>query len=350
MKYGSKKEAKKWSLDTLGKGGLIATIPTPFKEDDLSVDENGLRALVRYVKECRNDGIFITGNVGEFFSMTVEERKKVVEIVCDEAGDELIVVAQTAHHCAQDCIDMSLHAEEAGADLVAIISPYFQSPTEEACENWWHYVCDKFDIGVVFYDSPLATLVSPRTLGRLSREIPNIAGVKDGRPDLSWSWEAERACNYEIWVSDPLEDHWPLEMKVMKNPCMCTNWHLYLLQEPGYTPLREYTDLIMAGKWEEGLKKYNEVEPGRQLLNEFFWPNYRRGVYVVGYWKYWLKMKGLPISHRVRPPLLDLTIKEQEWLAERVKKVMDGTYTPPYPPVEPYSLQSLKMTPRNLSN
>jgi len=48
MKYGSKHEAKKWSLDTLGHGGLVATIPTPF-DDNLQIHEKDLRAEVRYV-------------------------------------------------------------------------------------------------------------------------------------------------------------------------------------------------------------------------------------------------------------------------------------------------------------
>jgi dihydrodipicolinate synthase/N-acetylneuraminate lyase len=65
-------------------------------------------------------------------------------------------------------------------------------------------------------DNPLSKLVTPQTLGRIAREIPNIVGVKDGRPDQMWCWEAEREANYEIWVSNPLEDHWPDEM--LRNP------------------------------------------------------------------------------------------------------------------------------------
>jgi dihydrodipicolinate synthase/N-acetylneuraminate lyase len=84
MKYGSKHEAKKWSLDTLGHGGLVATIPTPF-DDNLQIHEKDLRAEVRYVIETKNDAIFVLGNVGEFYSLTQDERKRVAEIVIDEA-------------------------------------------------------------------------------------------------------------------------------------------------------------------------------------------------------------------------------------------------------------------------
>lgn len=337
MKYGSKKEAKKWAMDTL-RGGLVATIPTPF-DDNLEIHEKDTRNLVRYCIDTKNDAIFITGNVGEFYSMTMAERKKFAEIVIDEAQGEIPVIVQTAEHCAKDCIELCQHAEKAGADLVAILSPYFQAATDEAVEEWWHYVTDHFDIGAVFYDSPLSKLVTAQTLGRIAREIPNIVGVKDGRPDQMWCWEAEREANYEIWVSNPLEDHWPYEMKIMKNPVLCCAWHMYLLQTPDYTPIRDYTDLIMAGEWEKGIAKYDEIEPGRQLLNDFFWHNYRKGVYVVGFWKYWMQLKGVISGHKVRTPLLNMTKEEEAWLEKRIKMLEKGIHPRSKPELSPYPLQ-----------
>ena len=339
MKYGSKKEAKKWAMEELGRGGLVATIFTPFNDDDLEINEKDLRAMVRYSIECKNDAIFCLGNVGEFYSLTLDERKRVAEIVVDEAQGEAAVIIQTAHHCAKDAIDLCRHAEQIGADLVAILSPYFQCATDEAVEEWWHYVTDHFDIGAVFYDSPLSKLVTAQTLGRIAREIPNIVGVKDGRPDQMWCWEAEREAEYQIWVSNPLEDHWPYEMRIMKNPCLCCAWHNYLLQTPEDTPLRDYTDLIMAGKWEEGLAKYNSMEQGRQLLNDFFWHNYRRGVYVVGFWKYWMQLKGVVTGHRVRTPLINMTKEEEEWLEGRMKLLEAGEHPRSKGDLSPYPLQ-----------
>jgi hypothetical protein len=209
--------------------------------------------------------------------MTMDERKKAAEIVIDEVQGEIVTIIQTSSHCSRDVIELSRHAQEKGADLVATLSPYFQCANDQSVEEWWHETFKDLDIGAVFYDSPLSHLVTAQTLGRIAREIPNIVGVKDGRPDQMWCWEAEREANYEIWVSNPLEDHWPYEMRIMKNPVLCCAWHMYLLQTPDYTPIRDYTDLIMAGKWEEGLKKYDEIEDGRQLLNDFFWHNLPQG-------------------------------------------------------------------------
>jgi 4-hydroxy-tetrahydrodipicolinate synthase len=342
MKYGSKKEARKWAMQAL-RGGIVGTIPTPWDEYG-EIHEQDLRNLVRYVIDTKNDAIFICGNVGEFFSMTIAERKKVAEIVIDEVQGEIPVIVQTAHNVAKDCVDLCRHAQEKGADLVAIISPYFQCSSDQAVTEWWHQVCSQFDIGTVFYDSPLSHLVTAQTIGQLTRDIPNIVGVKDGRPDQMWCWEAEREANYEIWVSNPLEDHWPHEMKIMKNPVLCCAWHMYLLQTPTYTPIRDYTDLIMAGKWEEGLAKYDEIEPGRQLLNDFFWPNYRKGIYVVGFWKYWMELKGVISGHNVRSPLLNMTREDEQWLARRLAMLEDGTAPRSKPELVPYPNQALSPT------
>ncbi len=116
--YGSKKEAKKWAMKTL-RGGLVATIPTPFHDDTLEIHEKDLRSLARYCVDTKHDAIFILGSVGEFYCLTQEERKGVAEIVIDEVGGEIAVIVQTSHHCSRDLIDLSRHAQdkEAGSSL-----------------------------------------------------------------------------------------------------------------------------------------------------------------------------------------------------------------------------------------
>jgi dihydrodipicolinate synthase/N-acetylneuraminate lyase len=95
----------------------------------------------------------------------------------------------------------------------------------------------------------------------------------------------------------------------------------------------------MAGQWEEGLKRYDEMEPGRQLLNDFFWPNYRRGVYVVGFWKFWMELKGIIGSHTVRTPLINMTTEEEDWLRERVRMLEEGIAPRTKPELVPYPRQ-----------
>jgi hypothetical protein len=91
--------------------------------------------------------------------------------------------------------------------------------------------------------------------------------------------------------------------------------------DPGLHP-----DPRLHRPWDEGIKKYDEIEPGRQLLNDFFWHNYRKGVYVVGFWKYWMQLKGVISGHKVRWPLVDMTPDEEKWLKNRFEMLQKGTH------------------------
>ena len=110
MKYGNKKEAKKGAMGKL-RGGLVATIPTPFHDDTMEIHEKDLRSLARYCVETKNDALFILGNVGEFYCMTMAERKKAAEIVIDEVGGDIAVIVQTSSHCSRDVIELFRHAQ-----------------------------------------------------------------------------------------------------------------------------------------------------------------------------------------------------------------------------------------------
>lgn len=318
MKYSDRTGAKTWAYSAF-RGAIVSTIPTPFK-NNLEIDEAGLRALVRRVIEVESDGLFIAGNVGEFFSLTVPERKRICEIVVDEVNGEIPVIVQTASHCAKDCIELSRHAQETGADLVAIIQPYFQAKTEQAIEEWLKFVMRDLEIGVIFYDSPLASLVSTQFIARVSEEIPNIVGVKDGRPDLMWCRDTEKACDNRIWVSCPLEDHWLYSMMIMKNPVLCCCWQPYLFQTPDSKPLKQYTALALKGEFDKAAKISEQLDPLRKILNAIFWEKYKKGVYSVAHFKYWLELMGLP-GGPVRSPLLQITEEEKNWLRNELKSV-----------------------------
>jgi 4-hydroxy-tetrahydrodipicolinate synthase len=316
VRYSDRTEAKAWAYEAF-RGAVVSTIPTPYKKN-LEVDEKGLRALAQYAIEVESDALFITGNVGEFFSLTVPERKQICETVVDEVNGRIPVIVQTASHCAKDCIELSLHAQEAGADLVSIIQPYFQAKTEQAIEEWLKFVAKDLEIGIIFYDSPLASLVSSEFIAKISQEIPNIVGVKDGRPELMWCRDTEKACDNRIWVSCPLEDHWLYSLMIMKNPVLCCCWQPYLFQTPKSKLLRQYTDLALKGEFDKAAQVSAQLDPLRKILNTIFWNKYKNGLYCVAHFKYWLELIGLP-GGPVRPPLLQITEQEKRWLRDQLK-------------------------------
>lgn len=102
--------------------GLWVAIPTPFTED-LDIDERGIqRSVEHYIDGIGVDGIFCGGVMGEFWSMTIDERRRVHEIVADTTAGRVPLMAQTSSHVFEECLALSDHAEEIGIDLAIVMN------------------------------------------------------------------------------------------------------------------------------------------------------------------------------------------------------------------------------------
>ncbi|HZT96259.1 MAG TPA: dihydrodipicolinate synthase family protein [Chloroflexota bacterium] len=115
-----KREAKEAARTSFR--GLWAAILTPFTEDgDLDLDR--LRTLVRHLADRLHiEGIFCPGVMGEFWSLSREERKRAVEAVVGEAQGRCRVIAHTAHHSTRETVELTRHAQEVGADFAILIN------------------------------------------------------------------------------------------------------------------------------------------------------------------------------------------------------------------------------------
>jgi hypothetical protein len=105
--------------------GLWIAIPTPFTQDG-EIDEGALRKAVDYyIDGLEVDGIFCGGVMGEFWSMTLEERARCHELVVGAAAGRVPIMAHIGHHVYSEAAHLSRHAEEIGADFVIAMNPYF---------------------------------------------------------------------------------------------------------------------------------------------------------------------------------------------------------------------------------
>src|ERR1041384_1554521 len=105
----SKSEAKEYARTHFK--GIWAAALVPFR-DDLSIDENGFRQNLRHwVDELGIDGIFIARKQSEFFSMSLAERKRSMEIVVDEVGNKAGVIASCSDQNMDTVIELAKHAQ-----------------------------------------------------------------------------------------------------------------------------------------------------------------------------------------------------------------------------------------------
>jgi 4-hydroxy-tetrahydrodipicolinate synthase len=164
--------------------GSITALITPFRNG--SVDEGALRRIVDWQIMEGTHGLVPTGTTGESPTLNFDEHKRVVEITIEAARGRVPVIAGTGSNSTAEAVDLSQHAEKAGADGLLIVTPYYNKPTQEGLYQHFKAINDAVGIPIVIYNIPGRSIVdmSVATMARLF-ELKNVTGVKDATANLA---------------------------------------------------------------------------------------------------------------------------------------------------------------------
>ncbi len=169
--------------------GVIPAMVTPLDDRD-RIDKPVLQTLVRYLLDAGVHGLFAVGSQGEFYALTIEEKKRIAELVVRETNGRVPVYIGTGAVTTRESILLTAMAENVGADAVSIMTPFFISPSDD--ELYEHYVAIAAStrLPVLLYSNPGRTHVnmSTKLVARLSG-VDNIVGIKDSSGDLSLTAE-----------------------------------------------------------------------------------------------------------------------------------------------------------------
>ncbi len=164
--------------------GSIPALITPFR--DGAVDEEAFQAFVEWQIEEGSHGLVPCGTTGESPTLSHDEHKRVVELCIEAAAGRVPVIAGAGSNCTAEAVELSQHAEQAGADAVLIVTPYYNKPTQEGLYQHYKAINDAINIPIIIYNIPGRSVVNmtTKTMAELA-ELPNIVGVKDstGAPD-----------------------------------------------------------------------------------------------------------------------------------------------------------------------
>jgi 4-hydroxy-tetrahydrodipicolinate synthase len=300
--------------------GVWAAIPTPFTPD-LQVDEAGLRANMRHLtRNLRIEGVFCTGVMGEFWSLTKEERKRIVEVVVEEAKrGGCKVIAHTAHHSAHETVELTRHAQDAGADFVILMNQYYPPATEQTLYEWFRFVADRVDIGLWMFDAEYSGWgMSPELTARIA-DIPNVCGIKIPRP-LEHYAKVQKLVGDRIVMSEPTEGQWLTLMRDYGQKVFQSSPAPYLFQTSGWLPMREYTELGLAGKFDEAERIAKPMQPLREVSAKWLRANWvQRKLIPISYIKAWCELMGMA-GGPVRPGLPQITEKERQELRSDLER------------------------------
>lgn len=166
--------------------GVFSAVATPFSADE-QVDEARLRSLVETTIAGGIHGLVPNGSTGEFQTQTLEERRRVAEIVLDQAAGRVPVVPHIGALRTSDVVDLAKHAEQSGAAGVMAVAPFYEPLELAEIKDYYRTIADAVSVPVMIYNLPVATGVtlSAEDVVEIADQAENIQYVKDTTGDFA---------------------------------------------------------------------------------------------------------------------------------------------------------------------
>jgi 4-hydroxy-tetrahydrodipicolinate synthase len=303
MKY-RRHEAKDYARGKLR--GIWAAALTPFAQDH-RLDEAGIRRNFRHwIDDLLIDGFFIAGKQGEFFSMSLAERKRTFDLAVAETNGRAGTIMSCSDQNLDTVIELARHAQAIGADFIVVHAPvlHFVTSQDETLYAYYKYISEQLDIGIAMWSHPdSGYLMSPELCARIA-ELPNIVAIKYSVPREMYA-QLTRLAGDKLIVSTASEEEWFDNLVEL-------GWQVYLCSSPPYLiqtkadrRMREYTDLAMKGEVERARAIRDSLNPVRQALKRT-----RPAGKPHAHQKYWQELLG-QAGGTVRRPMLELTDAEK---------------------------------------
>ena len=298
-------EAKEWARENMR--GIWAAALTPFTPGSLAIDEAAVRRNFRHwIENLGIEGFFVAGKQGEFFSMTLEERKRIFEITLEETQGKAGSIMSCSDQNMETVIELTKHAEKIGATSIVVHAPvlHFTHRQDETLYQYYKTISEEVGLAIALWSHPdSGYLMSPELCARIA-ELPNIVAIKYSVPREMYVRLTEMAGD-KIIVSTSSEDEWFDNIVEL-------DWRLYLCSSPPYLlqtkvdrRMRDYTDLAFAGKVAEAKVIRDSLDPVRKALSATRPPEKPHA-----HPKYWQELLG-QAGGPVRRPMLDLTEAEK---------------------------------------
>jgi 4-hydroxy-tetrahydrodipicolinate synthase len=313
MNQYKKTDAKAYAREHF-KGVWAATV-TPFAKDTLAFDAVGYAKNVRHwYTDLKVAGLFTCGKQGEFFSMSVAERKQCLEITVDIAqslASKLTQKPGVVMSCSDTNLDVVLDlaktAQSVGADYIVVHSPvlHFGADTDETIYEYYRYLSEQLDIGIALWNHPdCGYIMSPQLCAKIA-QLPNIVAIKYSTDRKQYT-ELTHLAGDNIIVSNPSEEEWLDNIREL-------NWQLYLcstppllLQATGDTRIHDYTQAAFAGDFKLAQRLRDSLEPAREAFKAA-----RFGAGPTPTSKVWQECLG-QVGGPVRRPLINFTQEQHQ--------------------------------------
>ena len=308
-----------WALENLR--GQWSTLMTSFTQDN-HIHEPGIRADIKHIKKLGTKGIGCTWGMGEFWSLTEQERLKVYDVVADEGRDDWVIAAHITDTSLKAVNHFAGYVESIGFDLLILAAPYFVTRKEEQVLEFVKAVADNTDLAIMFYNSPqFGIVLDENWLGKVC-QISNVVGVKEASFNKDISINTHLNVGSDAIISTP--DEWILfagDEMGFQQQVMFANTSDWRFDKQGSNHYVSFVERAMSGDLD---KAYYEkhVKPIK-AISDNWWQRVvaeQKGAMPVPLCKYWGELMGMT-GGSVRSPLVDMSNSDKNELKNQLDNI-----------------------------
>ena len=180
--------------------GVCTALVTPFLNE--TVNYPLMELLIQRQIDAGIGAVVVAGTTGESPTLRDSEKITLFKKCKDYASDQCLIIAGTGSNDTSHSIELSIAAEETGADALLVVSPYYNKTTPDGIIMHYLAICQAVSIPVIIYNVPGRTgLDIPIFVYQQLARIPNIAGVKEASTDITKIAKIRNACgpDFSIW-------------------------------------------------------------------------------------------------------------------------------------------------------
>ncbi len=285
-------------------GSLITAMVTPFREEGHALDVDGAQRLASHLLDTGSDAIVVAGSTGESPTLSYKEKAELFRAVGEVTNGRGKLICGTGTYSTAETLELTQAAEDAGADGLLVVTPYYNKPPQRGLIAHFERVADATELPIIVYNIPgrTATRIEHETLLQLA-ERPNIVAVKDSTGDFQGVSRlmAEAPPDFEVYSGD--------DWATFGYVCLGAVGLVSVASHLVGPQIRQMIELIQTGDVPAARKIHEDLSP---LFNALFITSNPIPLKAA------LEMIGLPAGVP-RLPLVPATAEERT----RVRKALE---------------------------
>ena len=165
-------------------GSVVTAMVTPFRPDH-GVDLDGAQELASWLTDNGSDSVFVVGSTGESPTLSHKEKADLFRAVGEAIQGKGKLICGTGTYSTAETLELTQAAEDAGADGIVVVTPYYNKPPQRGLVAHFEHIADATELPIIVYNIPsrTGTRIEHETMLRIA-EKPNIVAVKDSTGDF----------------------------------------------------------------------------------------------------------------------------------------------------------------------